>query len=1859
MKNIEEFYPLSPMQQGILFHTLYAPNSGIYIEQLSFDIQGDLNISLFKQAWNIIIERHPILRTSFIWEGVKEPVQVVHKQIKIPWQQQDLSEIEITEQQRCIDSCLVAERERNLGISQAPLMRLMLLQLTEKHYKFIWSHHHLILDGWSSSLLIQEVFTYYQLLSEGKDIQLQKPRPYRDYIAWIQKQDLSKTDIFWQQYLKSFTKITTLGIENNFGNQVSGNNNYHTQTLRFPKEKTADLQSLSRQHQLTLNTIIQGAWAILLNRYSGENDIVFGGVVSGRPSTLAGVESMVGVFINTLPIRINVNSQDFFVHWLKKLQIQQNEVRPYEYTPLIEIQKWSEIPSGQPLFTSIFNFQNYPVNFPLQQPINNLQISNINTFIHPHYPLNVSIQVDTELSIEFFYNRHYFDDEKITRMLGHFQTLLEGIVANPQQRIYELPLLTNDELYQLLEEWNYTQADYPQEQCIQQLFEAQAQTTPDAIAVVFVDAQSTASRRVNEQLTYRELNTKANQLAHYLQKLGVKPEVLVGVCVEPGLPMIIALLAIFKAGGAYIPLDPKFPQERLGYMLEDSQISVLLTQEYLLAKLPPHQARVICLNREWESINLQGINTPKINLEPDNLMYTIYTSGSTGKPKGVQIVHRSAVNFLTAMQRKLQLTNADKLLSVTTLSFDIAILEIFLPLITGAKLVLVSREVATDGGQLLKQLNHSATTIMQATPATWRMLLDAGWEGNAQLKILCGGEALSQNLAGELCQRGSQVWNLYGPTETTIWSTIAQINDSQKIVSIGRPIDNTQIYILDKSLKPVPVGVSGELYIGGAGLARSYLNQPELTAEKFIKNPFNPEKLIYKTGDLARYLPNGEIEYLGRIDYQVKLRGFRIELGEIEAVIEQHPTVRQCVVITREDVPGNQCLVAYLVGEKTATNKLRQYLRQKLPEYMIPSAFVILDSLPLTPNGKVNRRALPAPENTQLEINHFVAPRHPVEEVLAAIWTKILGIPQIGIYDNFFELGGHSLLATQVISRIRKTFGVDISLQRLFEFPTIAELAKDIQQASNKGISAITPVSRNQNLPLSFAQGRLWLLQQLNPDSDIYNMSTVVRLVGELNIEGLEESINEIIHRHEVLRTNFTLVDAQPLQVIVPQVRVKIPVVDLQKLTKTEQKAEIHRLSIEEFQSPFDFTQAPLLRCKLLQLREEEHILLFTIHHIVFDGWSTSVFIKELAALYTAFVKGEAFSLPALPIQYGDFAVWQRQYLQGEKLENLFTYWKQQLANLPVLQLPTTRPRAEVTTNRGASHKFLIPASVVQELQRISQQTGVTLFMTLLGSFKILLQRYTNQDDIIVGTDVANRNQAEIESLIGFFVNLLVLRTDLSGNPTFLELLQRVRTQTLAAYAHQDLPFDELVRKLQPERHLSNSVPLFQVLFVLQNTPNSALELPGISLELLEYESETARFDLALFLTETESGIEGKWQYNADLFAADTITSLTNHWQNLINSITSQPQSHINSLEMFTEAEKVQQTMKQQERKTAKRKKFMSIAPKTVTLSVEELIKTDYLQEGGQFPLVIQPNNAEIDIISWAKNNREYLETQLFKHGAILFRNFQINSVSDFESFAEIICPNLFAEYGDLPRTEEGGKVYGSTPYPADKAILFHNESSHLHCFPLKIWFYCVQGAEKGGETPIVDCRKAYQLLSPQLREKLASKQLMYVRNFAEGLDVSWQNFFQTTDKNEVENYCCQAGIDFEWYDNDGLVTRQIRPALALHPKTGETVFFNQIQLHHISYLDTDVRESLLSIFGESKLPRNVYFGDGTPITEAEIAEVNSVYQQSQTSFPWQPGDIIMLDNMLAAHGRNPYIGERKIVVAMGEMTNGQDIKIL
>ncbi|MBD2625734.1 non-ribosomal peptide synthetase [Trichormus variabilis] len=1526
--------PLSFAQQRLWFLSQLEPNSSAYNIPAAVRLTGKLNVAALSKSIKEIIRRHEILRTTFtVVDG--EAIQVISKGENFTFSVIDLQALAEDEKQQQVQNLAVLEAQKPFDLVQDLLIRVSLLQLSETDNVILLTMHHIVSDGWSTGIFIKELTALYTAFSQYQPSPLpQLPIQYADFAIWQRKwlqNEVLQTQInYWKQQLGGNLPILELPTDK--PRPAIQSKNGETQSFQLSKSLTKQLKDLSQQEGVTLFMTLLAAFKVLLYRYTQQEDIIVGTPIANR--NRPEIEGLIGFFVNTLVLRTNLGNNPTFREILQQVREVNLVAYAHQDLPferLVEELQIKRDLTHNPLFQVMFILQNAPAEV-IELPELNLEIlkAEKNT---AKFDLTLSLtETEAGISGNLEYNTDIFNADRITRMLGHFQVLLAGIVTNPEQNLSELPLLTANEQHQLLIEWNNTETDYPQDQCIHQLFAAQVEKTPDAVAVVFE----------NQQLTYRELNTKANQLAHYLQKLGVKPEVLVGICVERSLEMVIGLLGILKAGGAYVPLDPKYPQERLAFMVEDSQISVLLTQENLLKTLPPNSAQVICLDSDWKNIATHQQNSVNSNIHPNNLSYTIYTSGSTGKPKGVQIAHRNVVNFLTAMQEKLQLTNIDKLLSVTTLSFDIAVLEIFLPLTTGAKLILVSREVATDGAQLLQQLNNSAVTLMQATPATWRMLLDAGWEGNSQLTILCGGEALPQNLASQLCQRAASVWNLYGPTETTIWSTIHPVDKSEAFVSIGHPIANTQIYILDKHLQPVPVGVPGELYIGGLGLARGYFHQPELTQEKFIPHPFTSdlENRIYKTGDLARYLLDGNIEYLGRIDYQVKIRGFRIEIGEIEAAIHQHPEIREVVVIVREDKQDDKRLVAYIIPQSTDISvlELRHFLKAKLPDYMIPSAFVVLEKFPLTPNGKIDRRALPAPDWPQRDLEpNYLSPRTPVEEIIANTWTQVLGVEQVGVNDNFFELGGHSLLATQLISRLRQVFQRELPLQKIFEFPTVAELAtvvETITQAEERLVSPpILPVSRENHLPLSFAQQRLWFIEQLQPNNAAYNISSAVHVLGNLNITALESCLNEIIKRHESLRTAFIAVEGLPIQVITENLQLPLPVIDLQTLSKSEQETQIQQFIHKETQQPFDLSQLPLLRVILLKLSSTEYVVIFTMHHIISDAWSTAVMIREILTLYPAFAEGKSFALPELPIQYADFAVWQRQWLQGQVLENHLAYWKQKLgAALPVLKLPYNQNQTVTASNKAGVQTFSLSPELSQALNALSRQENVTLFMTMVAALKTLLYRYTGQDDIVIGTDVANRNRGETEGLIGFFVNLLVLRTDISGYPTFRELLQRVRKVTLEAYNHQDLPFDKLVEELRPERHLSNT-PLFQVLFVMDNVPTQNLQLPGLTLSPIEVETKTAKFDIALFISENESGITGSWLYKTDLFEIEKIASLFENFQALLASITNQPDARINTLDLLTETQKQAQLQTEAKQEQSKLKKLMKVKPKAMNLS--------------------------------------------------------------------------------------------------------------------------------------------------------------------------------------------------------------------------------------------------------------------------------------------------------------------------------------
>ena len=1033
--------PLSFSQQRFWFFDQLQPDSALYNISTSVHFNGQLNVAALECSLNYIISRHETLRTNFLTvDG--QAVQVINPARSLMLQVMDLQQLDETQREITCKQQATTEAIRPFDLATDLLVRVTLLKLGETEHKLLLVMHHIISDGWSMVVLVRELAAVYSALCSQKPITLPElPIQYADFAVWqqqwLQGEVLAKQLAYWKQQLQGAPALLELPTDRpRPGVQI-----YEGATEKFAlsKDLSEALAALSQRQGVTLFMTLLAAFQTLLYRYSGQSDICVGTPIANR--NRSETEGLIGLFLNTLVLRTNLSANLSFADFLSQVQsvalgAYAHQDLPFEQ--LVEQLQPERSLRHTPLFQVMFVLLIAPMQS-MQLPDLTLVPSPLESFI-AKFDLTLSLEnTSTGLSGSIEYNTDLFDAATIVRMARHYQTLLEAVVVNPHQKLSEVPLLSVSELHQILVEWNQTQADYPKQLCLHSLFEQQVQKTPDAVAVVFEE----------QRLTYSELNTKANQLAHHLLLLGVGPEVLVGICVERSTQMLVGLLAILKAGGAYVPLDPIYPPERLAYILEDACVAVLLTQQAVADKLPDIQGHVVYLDSDWPSD--QSSSNPNSHVCAENLAYAIYTSGSTGRPKGVQISHGAVVNFFRSMSAQPGMVSQDVLVAVTTITFDIAALELLLPLSLGAQVVL-ARDLIADGGQSTAALATASATVMQGTPATWRALMQAGFLGNPQLKILCGGEALSHELATQLLERADSLWNMYGPTESTIWSAVSQVQAGSGSVFIGHAIANTQFYILDENLQPVPVGVAGELHIGGDGLARGYLNRPELTAQKFLPNPFGDAgSRLYKTGDLVRYLGDGNIQYIGRIDHQVKVRGFRIELGEIEALLSQHPTVQQAVVIARE-IAGEQRLVAYLVADAQATTvtELRSFLKLQLPEYMVPSYFVVLGSLPLTPNGKVDRLALPAPEQTRPQVEAYVAPRNEVERLLSSIWQEVLNLEKVGIHDNFFELGGHSLLVIQAHSKLNhQLFGninQDISVVDLFKYPTISTLAQYLAQ---------------------------------------------------------------------------------------------------------------------------------------------------------------------------------------------------------------------------------------------------------------------------------------------------------------------------------------------------------------------------------------------------------------------------------------------------------------------------------------------------------------------------------------------------------------------------------------------------------------------------------------------------------------------------------------------------------------------------------------------------------------------------------------------------------------------------------------------
>lgn len=1554
-----QLLPLSYAQERFWFLYQLEPDSSAYNMAGALRIKGQLRLDILNRALNEISRRHEILRTRFIdnqgqteqhidapqnWGLVATPLS--GSEHIAPSKSDQLDEL--------ISKAAQEETNRVFNLATEHPIRGQLYSLGHQDHLLLITLHHIACDGWSLGVLTSEIAAIYNAIAASLPIPLAPlPIQYADYAVWqrehLNGEELEKQQSYWQQQLAG---LTPLNLPTDFARPPIAGHQGDSTIFTIDRQTTLAINQLAKQQGATLFMALMASFKVLLARYSRQDDICVGTPVANRNQSA--LEPLIGCFLNTLAIRTDLSGKPTFTELLAREQTNAQHAFEHQDLPFAKVVDALKLPKDMaftPVYQTLFVLQNAPTDKSIQLPgltIEPVELEKNNA----QFDLKLSInEHEGQLVCEFEYRTDLFQKATILRMTQHFAQLLSSIAENPNQDITQLAMITEQEKSLLLScekgSWNDTAINYEEEygkvNSLHQLFEQQVAKTPEAIAIQYQ----------NTTLSYQALNHRANYLADVLiNKHGVKPNTPVALCLQRSLDMSVALLAILKAGGCYLPCDPSLPKDRLSYMLEDTDSPVLLSQTHLQDNLPKANIPIIWINDWLEATdfshsesqnNFKTQENPSVEVEPQHLFNIIYTSGSTGKPKGVMVPHQGIINRLIWMQETYPINTDDVVLQKTPYSFDVSVWELFWPLITGAKLVYAKPEGHKDPEYLRDLIISENVTTLHFVPSMLGVFLQTSEieQCRSIQRVFCSGEALQVEHQRRFLQRlhGKELHNLYGPTEASIDVSYyaCSVNSQYTSVPIGKPVANTQLHVLDEHLQPMPVGVPGELYIGGIQLAHGYLNRHELTQSTFIDNPYyqsqehaHPSPKLYKTGDLARWLPDGNIEYIGRTDYQVKIRGLRIELGEIEAELSKQVEIKECVVVATELASGTQTLVAYLIAQNAVetvdSQVLNQALSQNLPDYMIPAVYMWLDEFPLSANGKLDRKALPKPDFNQRE-KEYIAPSNETEALIAHIWQSLLQVERVGVTDNFFELGGHSLLATQFVSRLREESGYNLALKTIFTHPTINQLSQVIQdtpQHSNQ--PKIIKVDRNlypDGLPLSYAQQRLWLIDQLQPGSPMYNIPLAVKLYGELNIKALEQSFETIINRHESLRTRFIRTTHQTLQVIQPTNQWK-----LDQKTVNYDQSQLDEAVSQFMARGFDLANDSLIRIELWKVEGniEQHshgdkcyILLINLHHIISDGWSMDILIEELMRAYNAYSHNLEPQLTDLSIQYPDYALWQKDWLQGDVLNTQVNYWKAQLNNVPVLAIPNDNTRPAVMDPMGYSLPFELPDDTTQALRALSKQQGTTLFMTVLAAFKVLLSRYSGQDDICIGTPIANRTQASMEPLIGFFVNTLAIRSYPKAKQSFLSFLDEVKNTTLDAYAHQDVSFEHLVDELNVPRDMSHS-PIFQAVFALQTLTSTSSEtiknsqLGDLSLEPYSFQNNThnesdglqevpVKFDLHMGLQDHGDKISGELEFRHSVFDVELMLGFVQHFTQLLAHIVQAPESPIGKIALLNDAE--------------------------------------------------------------------------------------------------------------------------------------------------------------------------------------------------------------------------------------------------------------------------------------------------------------------------------------------------------------------
>ncbi|MEW5067985.1 plipastatin non-ribosomal peptide synthetase PpsC [Bacillus subtilis] len=1480
---IQDIYPLSFMQEGMLFHSLYDEQSRAYFEQASFTINGQLDLERFQKSMDAVFGRYDIFRTAFIYKNVAKPRQVVLKQRHCPVHVEDISHLNERDKEHCTEAFKEQDKSRGFDLQTDVLMRISILKWAPDHYVCIWSHHHILMDGWCLGIVIKDFLHIYQALGKGQFPDLPPVQPYGTYIKWLMQQDREEAAEYWKKRLQHFEKASPLPKRTD---QMS-DGTLQQITFTIPEKETSELQKIAAACGATLNTVFQALWGIMLQKFNRRDDAVFGSVISGRPSELKDVENMVGLFINTIPIRVQ---SDFlsFSDLVSRMQKDMTEAEAYSYFPLYDIQAQSAL--KQELIDHIIVFENTPT----QQEIEELNqagsfdfsVKDFEMEEVTNYRCSVKVIPGRTLYVRIHFHTGAYQPNMMSEIKDYLQHMISDVISDPSLPVSKMTLLDEDKTRKIVSQNNRTVSVSPEAPTLHGLFERQAAVTPERPAIRFSGGS----------LTYAELDLYASRLAAHLAARGVTNESIVGILSERSPDMLIAVLAVLKAGGAYLPLDPAYPKERLSYMLKDSGASLLLTQPGCSA--PNFSGETL----EVDMTSLASEKAENHEFTPadgGSLAYVIYTSGSTGQPKGVAVEHRQAVSFLTGMQHQFPLSEDDIVMVKTSFSFDASVWQLFWWSLSGASAYLLPPGWEKDPALIVKATHQERITTVHFIPAMLNSFLDQAEierlrDSTSLKRVFAGGEPLAPRTAARFASVLPQVSLIhgYGPTEATVDAAFYVLDPEQDRdrlrIPIGKPVPGARLYVLDPHLAVQPSGVAGEMYIAGAGVARGYLNRPALTEERFLEDPFYPGERMYKTGDVARWLPDGNIEFLGRTDDQVKIRGYRIEPGEIEAALRSIEGVREAAVTVRTD-SGEPELCAYVEGLER--NEVRAQLERLLPGYMVPAYMIEMEQWPVTPSGKLDRNALPAPDGAA-DAETYTAPRNVTEMKLSQLWEDVLKNGPVGIHDNFFDRGGHSLKATALVSRIAKEFDVQVPLKDVFAHPTVEGLATVIREGTDSPYEAIKPAEKQETYPVSSAQKRIYVLQQLEDGGTGYNMPAVLELEGKLNPERMDRAFKELIKRHESLRTSFEQdAGGDPVQRIHDEVPFTLQTTVLGARTEEEAAAA--------FIKPFDLSQAPLFRAQIVKVSDERHLLLVDMHHIISDGVSVNILIREFGELYNN------RKLPALRIQYKDYAVWQEGFKTGDAYKTQEAYWLKQLeGELPVLDLPADHARPPVRSFAGDKVSFTLDQEVASGLHKLARENGSTLYMVLLAAYTAFLSRLSGQEDIIVGSPIAGRPHKDLEPILGMFVNTLGLRTRPEGGKPFVQYLQEVRETALEAFEHQDYPFEELVDKLELTRDMSRN-PLFDVMFVLQNMDQESLELDELCLKPAANNGhQTSKFDLTLYAQEQSHGLlTFQMEFSTDLYKKKTIEKWLQYFINMLLSIIKDNKAALGTINILNEDE--------------------------------------------------------------------------------------------------------------------------------------------------------------------------------------------------------------------------------------------------------------------------------------------------------------------------------------------------------------------